>query len=194
MPAQYRFSERSDLARARRGLFAQFGRSRAISRGFEGELFVRWLGQVALGPDVCVLFSKRGGDYWLGARSAEMSTWDQAGRGSTSSGLLFQAGVWIAVAFFAVFRFLCVYRPADPARGLGDRAETAKRRPRPGGETVVISPSMIVMVLASYGAPGCLPNSRHNPGDCGVLSPLRRGGQGGVPRINGKATEKFLGH
>ena len=48
MPSQYAFLNEVILLE-RLGAFRQFGRSRTLSRGFEGELFMRWLGQLFLG-------------------------------------------------------------------------------------------------------------------------------------------------
>ena len=86
------------------GPFRAFGRSRAISRGFEGELFFRWLGQIALGLTFALCFQK--GAETLGSVLAGGElTWEQAAQVDVGD-LLFQAGVWIAIAFFAVVRFL----------------------------------------------------------------------------------------
>ena len=48
MPSQYAFLNEVILLE-RSGAFRQFKRSRTLSRGFEGEFFMRWLGQLFLG-------------------------------------------------------------------------------------------------------------------------------------------------
>jgi hypothetical protein len=81
-----------------------FGRSRAICRSFEGELFVRWLGQIALGATFALCFQKGAETVGSVLAGGEL-TWDQAAN-LDASDLVFQLGVWIAIAFFAVVRFL----------------------------------------------------------------------------------------
>jgi hypothetical protein len=110
MPAQYGFLnevillERVSIFRARAGRDPALRRSRSLSHGFESEYFLRWLGQIFLGSIFAFCF-------WMGARTVsstlagEELTWYQPGLADLA-GLLFQAGVWIAIAFFAVFRFL----------------------------------------------------------------------------------------
>jgi len=86
-----------------RGL-RSLGRSRILSRGFEGDLFLRWVAQVVLGSTFALCF-------WMGTESISSTfigdelTWYRPGL-SDLSGLLFQVAVWIAIAFFGVFRFL----------------------------------------------------------------------------------------
>ena len=66
---------------------------------------MRWIGQIFLGSTFALCF-------WMCprrlARDARRRRADvgSAGAQSTSADLLFQAGVWIAIAFFAVVRFL----------------------------------------------------------------------------------------
>ncbi len=88
----------------RLGPFRAFGRSSAIARSFEGELFIRWIGQIVLGATFALCFQN--GAETLGSvlGGGELS-WEQSGELDTSD-LLFQAGVWIAIAFFAVVHFL----------------------------------------------------------------------------------------
>jgi hypothetical protein len=81
-----------------------FVRSRAIGRGFEGELFFRWLGQIAFGATFAWCFQKGAETFGSVLAGGEL-TWDQATQVDVGD-LLFQAGVWIAIAFFAVVRFL----------------------------------------------------------------------------------------
>jgi hypothetical protein len=88
----------------RLGPFRAFRRSAAIARSFEGELFIRWIGQVILGATFALCFQN--GAETLGSvlGGGELS-WEQSGELDVSD-LLFQAGVWIAIAFFAVVHFL----------------------------------------------------------------------------------------
>ena len=81
----------------------QFRRSRTLNRGFEGESFIRWLGQIFLGAIFAFCF-------WMSANAIGSTlignelTWANPGMADLSGGL-FQAGVWIAIAFFGVYRF-----------------------------------------------------------------------------------------
>jgi len=103
MPAQYAFLDEVILLE-RVSVFRSFRRSRDLSRGFEGELFMRWLGQIFFGSIFALCF-------WESVRTMSSAlagddlTWYRPGL-SDFSGLLFQAAVWIAIAFFGVFRFL----------------------------------------------------------------------------------------
>jgi hypothetical protein len=103
VPSQFAFINEVVLLE-RLGTARAFGRSRAIARGFEGELFLRWIAQIVLGLTFALCF-------WMGAQAlgsvlagGEL-TWDQPGL-ADSGGLLFQIAVWIAIAFFGVVRFL----------------------------------------------------------------------------------------
>jgi hypothetical protein len=103
VPSQYAFlSEVALLERV--GTFRSLKRASALSRGFGGELFFRWLGQIALGLTFALCFQK--GVTSLGSVlvGGEL-TWDQPGL-SDFNGLLFQVAVWIAIAFFGIVRFL----------------------------------------------------------------------------------------
>ncbi len=86
------------------GMWRSLRRSWAICRGYEGEFFIRTLGQVALGLTFALCFQM--GMESLGSvmEGGEL-TWDQPGLADVG-GLLFQGGVWIAIAFFGVVRFL----------------------------------------------------------------------------------------
>jgi hypothetical protein len=103
IPAQYSFLDEIILLE-RRSLRAAPQRSRELSSGFGGELFIRWLGQLFLGTIFALCF-------WASARTLSSAmigddlTWYRPGL-SDLSGVLFQAGVWIAIAFFGVYRFL----------------------------------------------------------------------------------------
>ena len=102
MPAQYAYLNEVILLEQVAGI-RQFRRSRTLNRGFEGESFARWLGQLFLGTIFAYCF-------WTcahvlgGALIGNDLTWANPGMGDLSGGL-FQAGVWIAVAFFGVYRF-----------------------------------------------------------------------------------------
>jgi hypothetical protein len=84
--------------------FRSFGRSSTIARTFEGELFIRWIGQVVLGATFALCFQN--GVETLGTvlGGGELS-WEQSGQVDVGD-VLFQIGVWIAIAFFAVVHFL----------------------------------------------------------------------------------------
>jgi hypothetical protein len=79
-------------------------RSGVLSGDRGGELFGRWLAQVAFGALFVAAF-------WIASRTArEMLTggeltWDEP-EWTALAGLRTQVGVWIAVAFFTVVRFL----------------------------------------------------------------------------------------
>ena len=103
VPTQFAFLNEV-LLLERVGPFRAFGRSRAISREFEGELFLRWLGQVALGLTFALCFQK-GAETFGSVLAGGDVTWEQAAHFDAGD-LLFQGGVWIAIAFFAVVRFL----------------------------------------------------------------------------------------
>jgi hypothetical protein len=102
MPTQYAFLNEVILLE-RVAVHRQFRRSRALNRGFEGESFVRWLCQLFLATSFALCF-------WLSATAiggtliGKELTWANPSF-SDSSGAVFQAGVWIAVAFFGVYRF-----------------------------------------------------------------------------------------
>jgi hypothetical protein len=84
--------------------FRAVGRVRTLARGFEGDLFLRFLAQVALGLIFALCFA-------AGARTITTTlvgdelTWYRPGV-SDLGGLLFPAAVWLAIAFFGVVRFL----------------------------------------------------------------------------------------
>jgi hypothetical protein len=102
MPAQYPYLNEVILLE-RVSPLRQFRRSRMLNRGFEGESFLRWLGQIVLGATFALCF-------WVSASTigrtliGKKLTWANPGMADLGGGL-FQAGVWIAVAFFGVYRF-----------------------------------------------------------------------------------------
>ncbi len=102
MPSQHPFLNEVVLLE-RSGPIEQFKRSRALSRGIEGELFLRWLVQLFLGATfaVCLLMSVR---MIGGALIGNELTWYSPGM-TDRNGVLFQAAVWLAVAFLGVYRF-----------------------------------------------------------------------------------------
>jgi hypothetical protein len=86
------------------GWWRALPRAFAICRGYQGELLVRALGQIAFGLTFALCF--RMGMESLGSvMGGGELTWDQPGLADIG-GLLFQIGVWIAIAYFAVVRFL----------------------------------------------------------------------------------------
>ncbi len=103
VPSQYAFLSEVVLLE-RVGTFRSLKRASALSRGFRGELFMRWLGQIALGLTFALCF--QAGVTSLGSvLVGGKLTWVQPVL-SDVGGLLFQAAVWIAIAFFAIVRFL----------------------------------------------------------------------------------------
>jgi hypothetical protein len=103
MPSQYAFLNEVILLEERKSVFQQIRRARKLTRGCEGEFLMRWLGQLFLGTTfaVCFLMSaKTLGSTLIGNEL----TWYRPGM-SDANGLLFQAAVWIAIAFFGVYRF-----------------------------------------------------------------------------------------
>jgi hypothetical protein len=103
VPARYPFLDEV-LLLERVGPFRALGRSRAICRGFEGELFIRWIGQIILGATFALCF-QNGAEVLGSVLAGGDLAWEQ-GAQLDAGDLLFQAGVWIAIAFFAVVRFL----------------------------------------------------------------------------------------
>jgi hypothetical protein len=87
------------------GIVRAFRRSAAICRGYEGELLMRSVGLVILGLTFAICF-QRGVDSVASVMVGGELTWDEPGLADLR-GLLFQLGIWIAVAYFAVVRFLC---------------------------------------------------------------------------------------
>jgi hypothetical protein len=79
-------------------------RSRALSRGVESDFFMRWLGQIAIGVLFAVCFWM-GAETVIGALFDNEVTWYRPGLGDLS-GMLFQTGIWLAIAYFGVVRFL----------------------------------------------------------------------------------------
>jgi hypothetical protein len=84
--------------------FRVLRRAGVLCRGIEGEYFFSWLGQLALGATFVACFST-GSDTIVSALFGEELTWSRP-RTSGLFGLLFQAAIWIAVAYFGTFRFL----------------------------------------------------------------------------------------
>jgi hypothetical protein len=103
VPAQFSFLSEVVLLE-RLGPFRSLVRSRALSRAFEGELFIRWMGQIILGLIFAICF-RMGTETVTSVLAGGELTWDRPGLGDWG-GLLFQTGVWIAIAFFGVVRFL----------------------------------------------------------------------------------------
>jgi hypothetical protein len=102
-PSQFGFLSEVVLLE-RVGTVRSLKRANALSRGFGGELFFRWLGQIALGLTFALCFQK-GVTSLVSVLVGGELTWDQPGL-SDFGGLLFQTAVWIAIAFFGIVRFL----------------------------------------------------------------------------------------
>jgi hypothetical protein len=102
-PGRLAFLDEVILLERGRGL-QTVRRSSQLARAFEGEMVIRWIVQVALGLAFSLCF-------WMAAESLASAllgnelTWYQPGL-SDLSGVLFQVAVWIAIAYFGVFRFL----------------------------------------------------------------------------------------
>jgi hypothetical protein len=92
------------LQKQLRGFLAVLRRSKSLSNGFESILFLRWMAQIVLGLTFALCFQ-------VGTESISSTfighdlTWYQPAL-SDLSGFVFQIAVWIAIAFFGVFRFL----------------------------------------------------------------------------------------
>ncbi len=80
------------------------GRATALCRGQEGEYFLAWLGQIALGLIFVLCFSI-GSDAMISVLFGDELSWSRP-KTNGVSGFLFEASVWIAVAYFGTFRFL----------------------------------------------------------------------------------------
>ncbi len=84
--------------------FESLGRTKKLVRGIEGELFGRWLAQVIFGTIFVLCF-------WMGTRVIGSAvaggelTWREPGAADMGKYLI-HSGAWIAIAFFAVYRFL----------------------------------------------------------------------------------------
>ena len=130
-----RVPQRGGLARAdpRQRASRSLGRSRAISRGFEGELFIRWIGQIVLGATFALCF-RMGAETLGSVLGGGELTWDQPGLDDLGD-LLFQAGVWIAIAFFAVVRFLSYIDRRIRLEGWEIELQTEGASAAPGGES-----------------------------------------------------------
>ena len=103
VPARFSFLNEV-LLLERVGPLRALGRSRAICRGFEGSLIMRWIGQIALGATFALCF-QNGAEVLGSVLAGGELSWEQVAQVDAGD-LLFQAGVWIAIAFFAVVRFL----------------------------------------------------------------------------------------
>jgi hypothetical protein len=103
VPLQFSFLSEVVLLE-RLGPFRSVIRSRSLNRGFEGELFMRWMGQIIVGLIFAVCF-RMGAETVGSVLAGSELTWDRPGLGDRG-GLLFQTGVWIAIAFFGIVRFL----------------------------------------------------------------------------------------
>jgi len=79
-------------------------RAAALCRGLDSEYFLSWVGQLALGTTFILCFAT-GSSAIISALFGDELSWSRP-RTSGLSGLLFQAAIWIAIAYFGTFRFL----------------------------------------------------------------------------------------
>lgn len=84
--------------------FKAMGRASALCRGQEGEYFLNWLAQIALGVTFVLCFSI-GSDAILSVLFGNELSWSRP-KTSGLEGVLFEAAIWTAVAYFGTFRFL----------------------------------------------------------------------------------------
>jgi hypothetical protein len=103
MPAQNGFIDEVILLE-RESVYQVFRRARVLSRGAEGTLFMRWIGQIMLGTIFALCFGMSAQTLSRALAGDEL-TWYRPGLGDLAD-VYFQAGIWIAIAYFAVFRFL----------------------------------------------------------------------------------------
>jgi hypothetical protein len=108
VPAYYGFLDEVILLERARNLLVVnskvIGRSRELCQAYGLEFVGRWLGQVAIGLLFAYCFAK-GTETLVAAFIGEEPTWYNP-RAINLGGALFQAGIWIAVAYFGVVRFL----------------------------------------------------------------------------------------
>ncbi len=108
VPAYYGFFDEVILLERARNLLAinslVIERSRALCQGYALDFVGRWLGQVAIGLLFAYCFAK-GTETLAAAFIGEEPTWYNPGA-INLGGALFHAGIWIAVAYFGVVRFL----------------------------------------------------------------------------------------
>ena len=103
IPGNFWFSNEVILLEKAPGL-RTLRRCLQLSRGRTGEFFMQWLGQLAFGLVFALCF-------WMGTGAAISAlfkselTWSRPFL-TDMGGLRFQLGVWIAIAFFGVARFL----------------------------------------------------------------------------------------
>ena len=102
-PSRYVFLDEVILLERLRW-FDALGRASALCRGQQGDYFARWLAQIAIGSIFVGCFTI-GGDAIVSMLFGDELTWSRP-RTSGLSGLLFEAAIWIAVAYFGTFRFL----------------------------------------------------------------------------------------
>jgi hypothetical protein len=103
VPCRYGFLDEVILLEKLRGLRA-FGRAGSLCRGLEGECFLSWAAQLALGSAFVLCFWM-GGDTIISALFGDSFSWARP-RLLGLAAILVEAAVWMAVAFFGVFRFL----------------------------------------------------------------------------------------
>jgi hypothetical protein len=104
MPAQFAFLNEVILLE-RVSVFQVFRRARSLSSSYEGELFGRWIAQISLGAIFTLCFWMSA-ETLSGALAGDELTWYRPGLADLG-GAFFQTGIWIAIAYFGVVRFLC---------------------------------------------------------------------------------------
>ncbi len=102
-PSRLAYLDEVILLERMRG-FKVLRRAGALCRGLEGESFLSWVAQVALGTTFVLCFAT-GSSTIISALFGDELTWSRPRTGGLS-GLLFQTAIWIAVAYFGAFRFL----------------------------------------------------------------------------------------
>jgi hypothetical protein len=102
-PSRYAFLDEVILLE-RLSWTSALGRAGALCRGQQGDYFLRWLAQVALATIFVCCFTI-GGDAIVSTLFGDELSWSRP-RTRGLSGLLFEAAIWIAVAYFGTFRFL----------------------------------------------------------------------------------------
>ncbi len=103
IPGQFWFANEVILLEKANGL-RTLRRCMQLSSGRTGEFFMQWLGQLFFGVVFAVCFFMGTGTA-ISALFKSQMTWYRPFLGDLG-GLRFQLGVWIAIAFFGVTRFL----------------------------------------------------------------------------------------
>jgi hypothetical protein len=102
-PARFAYLDEVILLERLRG-FKALARASALCRGQEGEFFLRWIAQIALGLIFVICFSV-GSDAIVSVLMGDELTWTRP-ETSGLGGALFEAAIWTAIAYFGIYRFL----------------------------------------------------------------------------------------